>query len=464
MKEIKFLEEIPKNTRACLYGASSQAALLLEALAIRKDVVVPFLVDTYKRGKLSGIDILPPCNLKDRRTDYDLVIITSAHEKEVLHTIESMDVQHVVKAHKHLFVRCSTVYLPSAGKNKFHTIFLELTGMCNMSCSFCRQPGLRPEKEHMDYGLFKEIINQIAENRLAKTIYLFGWGESLLYPRIMEAVEYCKSKSLSPEIVTNGLLLTKEVYLDLVSAGIESIYFSFHNLSEETFFHRHAHNRMTYGDYFKSLIGLIDTHLKSQNDVRIIVGLIFSKKEWIASDLMPVSSMKKETADAVRLFEPFRKEMQRLARAHGVECKLNREKFKRNLSQLKENGSQRILNIMQNVHLALGPLTTDAHLASKLRMRGTYEGIFEFQEASSGLCTAISQPMILADGSFTPCCAGAIPMGKIGEKKSLVSILASEEYRSLMDGFSKNKVVHKTCQECMGKYIKIEDLVSLASE
>ena len=86
-------------------------------------------------------------------------------------------------------------------------IFIETTANCNLSCSYCPR---EKNKEDMDFGLFKEIVNE-ASLYGPRSFSLHLFGEPLLYPRIIEAIRYIKSKNKGHTILltTNGTLLNR---------------------------------------------------------------------------------------------------------------------------------------------------------------------------------------------------------------------------------------------------------------
>lgn len=86
-------------------------------------------------------------------------------------------------------------------------LFLETTANCNLSCAYCPR---EKRKEDMDYDLFKKIVNE-ASNYGPRSFSLHLFGEPLLYPRIIDAIRYIKSKNKRHVVLltTNGTLLNK---------------------------------------------------------------------------------------------------------------------------------------------------------------------------------------------------------------------------------------------------------------
>ena len=96
---------------------------------------------------------------------------------------------------------------------KFKQIYIEITNICNLNCSFC--PKNNRPKKFMSVAEFDTITDEIAP--LTNTICLHLMGEPLLHPNIKEIFEICNSKNLNVYLTTNGTLLKQN--LDLLKSG-----------------------------------------------------------------------------------------------------------------------------------------------------------------------------------------------------------------------------------------------------
>jgi len=84
----------------------------------------------------------------------------------------------------------------------------------------------------MDFDLFKKIVDQCPE---AEVVQTQGFGEPLLYPHIVEAVEYATNKGKRVVFYTNGSLLTEELSQKLLDAGLWRIIFSVDDMTKEKY-------------------------------------------------------------------------------------------------------------------------------------------------------------------------------------------------------------------------------------
>ena len=96
---------------------------------------------------------------------------------------------------------------------KFKQIYIEITNICNLNCSFCPKNS-RPKK-FMSVDEFNTITDEISP--LTSTVCLHLMGEPLLHPNIKEIFEICNKKNLNVYLTTNGTLIKQN--LELLKSG-----------------------------------------------------------------------------------------------------------------------------------------------------------------------------------------------------------------------------------------------------
>ncbi|MBS3159324.1 radical SAM protein [Candidatus Woesearchaeota archaeon] len=108
---------------------------------------------------------------------------------------------------------------------------LEVTQNCNSKCVTCNFWKINTlmneepiDQEKLSFEEFKKVIDQLNELK-CQSLQLIG-GETLLYKRITELIEYATKKGMKSNIVTNGLLMTEETAEKIVNSGLHSIVFS----------------------------------------------------------------------------------------------------------------------------------------------------------------------------------------------------------------------------------------------
>lgn len=97
----------------------------------------------------------------------------------------------------------------AVGNGKLLSMEIEFNQTCNLRCIYCYaldNPGNRNE---LTVDEFKDVISQ-AKGMGARKIIILG-GEPLLYPHILEMIEYIRSLSMEIELFTNGTKVTPEM-------------------------------------------------------------------------------------------------------------------------------------------------------------------------------------------------------------------------------------------------------------
>ena len=114
------------------------------------------------------------------------------------------------------------------------SVKIELTNACDFKCFFCATSrGLR-RKGHMDFELFKRIAGEAREAGVEE-LGMFYLGESMLYPQIVEAVEYAKQTLKFPYVflTSNARMATANKVKKLMLAGLDSLKWSFNSANAE---------------------------------------------------------------------------------------------------------------------------------------------------------------------------------------------------------------------------------------
>ena len=86
---------------------------------------------------------------------------------------------------------------------KFTKIYVEITNICNLNCSFCSKDNRL--KEEMTLDNFKIVLDKIKD--YTKSIYLHIKGEPLLYSKLDKLLSICDDYNMKVKITTNGTLL-----------------------------------------------------------------------------------------------------------------------------------------------------------------------------------------------------------------------------------------------------------------
>lgn len=110
---------------------------------------------------------------------------------------------------------------------------IELNNNCNLSCIMCPRKNLTRKVQNLSWDVYKKIIDEAAELKISD-IKLFLFGEPLLYPKLIEAIKYAKSKDLQHvDFSTNGQLMNKNKARELVNSGVDLINFSIDGIDKK---------------------------------------------------------------------------------------------------------------------------------------------------------------------------------------------------------------------------------------
>ena len=89
----------------------------------------------------------------------------------------------------------------------FKRIYIELSNICNLSCSFCSKDNRI--KKSLTLDEFEYILKSVKP--YTKLIYLHIKGEPLLYKDLDKALELTNKYNINVKITTNGVLLNEKV-------------------------------------------------------------------------------------------------------------------------------------------------------------------------------------------------------------------------------------------------------------
>ena len=107
---------------------------------------------------------------------------------------------------------------------KYKKIYIEITNICNLSCSFCSKDNR--VKESVSIEKFEEILKKI--NDYTDYVYLHVKGEPLLHPKLTEILDLAYKYNKHVNITTNGTLLKEKIDI-LNHKAVRQINISLHS-------------------------------------------------------------------------------------------------------------------------------------------------------------------------------------------------------------------------------------------
>jgi radical SAM protein with 4Fe4S-binding SPASM domain len=278
--------------------------------------------------------------------------------------------------------------------NKFKRIYIEISNICNVQCSFC--PVVERDNKIMSLEDFNKVINQIKDK--TQEICLHLMGEPLAHPELEKILRSCEEKNIQVQLTTNGILIKKHHDLLVESKALRQINFSL----------------QSYQDNFP------DRDLRQY----LIPILGFTQKLHDMNPEVYVNLRLWNIFDTTHDNEPLLKEVERF--------------YQINIKRQVDVGSIKSKRIWNKVYL---------HFDSRFEWP-SIENDFQSKE---GRCHGlINQLGIHADGTVVPCCLDKEAQINLGNclNENIDNILNSELSRSIRNGFLNNQRVHDLCQHC----------------
>ncbi len=111
---------------------------------------------------------------------------------------------------------------PEEQRNQLRVLAWEITRSCNLACIHCRAAAQdRPYENELTTEEGFQLLDEISA--LSKPIVILTGGEPLLRPDVFEIAAYGSQKGFRMTMAVNGTLLTEELAVRMMDAGIQRI-------------------------------------------------------------------------------------------------------------------------------------------------------------------------------------------------------------------------------------------------
>ena len=110
----------------------------------------------------------------------------------------------------------------------YSKVYVEITNICNMNCSFCHGHTRTPHR--MSEDEFSYILSALTDH--TKFIYYHLMGEPLTHPQLPAFIKMAGERGFKSIITTNGTLLKRRGE-ELLSAGLHKVNISVHSFEGE---------------------------------------------------------------------------------------------------------------------------------------------------------------------------------------------------------------------------------------
>lgn len=333
-------------------------------------------------------------------------------------------------------------YLPRV----FDRVHIELTNLCNFSCSFCPDGVMKRKRGLMDAELAKSALDQISDLRCARKVTFHVMGEPLMHPRFLEIVDHAHARNLKIGLTTNGALLKPDIMREIASRDLHQIDISLQTPDEESFYATRGKG-MDFSEYRSRILTLLKACAARPNPpifkFRVMVTRFaggMRRKLSIPDFLKTNAELRQTVMDWTRLI------YEQIGKPLPPSGDMRRE-----IDKISVRGWN-VIEVSPRIFIETYLLTNWGNTFT--------DG--PIVKADFGYCFGMRDHFaILYNGDVTLCCVdyeGRAAVGNL-KKSSLGEILAGPGLKRIVQSFKKGRIVHPYCKECLGSSSRVGALL-----
>lgn len=285
--------------------------------------------------------------------------------------------------------------------NKFKRVYIEISNICNLQCSFC--PVVDRDKKIMDADMFKSIVHNVAPHTEQVCLHLMG--EPLAHPEFETIIKHCEEAGVKINLTTNGILLNRYKKLLSTSPAFHQINFSIHAFKDNF-------KNKDINPYLQDILNF------SKESQEIRPELYINYRLW---NIFETTTQNDSNSDILKTIGNF---------------------FETEIKEDIDVGNIKSKRIYKRVYL---------HFDSRFE----WPSPLMPKQSEVGFCHGLSSHIgIHADGTVVACCLdkeARLDLGKMPEM-TLSAVLMGQRARAMKKGFEAKKLVEDLCQRCT--YIK----------
>jgi len=130
---------------------------------------------------------------------------------------------------------------------KFKRIYIEITNICNMNCSFCSK--IKRPPHEMSSAEFSHVLKDV--KNYTEHIYLHVKGEPLSHSEIDKILTICDSENINVNITTNGTLLNTKKDILKKHRSIRQLNISLHRAEKPSYASEYVDSILSASDELK---------------------------------------------------------------------------------------------------------------------------------------------------------------------------------------------------------------------
>lgn len=270
---------------------------------------------------------------------------------------------------------------------RFNKIYVEITNICNLNCSFCSN-NENPLKE-MTIEEFEIVLKKI--KNWTKNIYLHIKGEPILHSKLEEILNLSNRYNFNVRITTNGTLLKEKYQILKKYSNIKQINISLHSENNKS-------------NYFENIFEISD--ILSTN-----IPIVY--RIWTLNDLK-LNKLSTYIVDKIINYYNLDK------------------------SFINEVINNKNIKIKNNIYLDKDNLFE-------------WPNNINDKEIEKGSCLGTKTHIgILSNGNVVPCCLDANGILKLGNilNESMNDIINNSLFKEINNGFKNNLITCNLCKNC----------------
>jgi radical SAM protein with 4Fe4S-binding SPASM domain len=283
---------------------------------------------------------------------------------------------------------------------KFHRVYIEVTNICGLACSFC-PPKKEPSKT-MPLPFFEDVLQQL--HPYTRRIALHVMGDPLTLSNLQDYLDIAQKQGFKVELTTSGYYLQKHKSATLFHSAVRQLNISLNSFNKNSL-------SLQFETYMESIFEHCAQKLKNY------------PKPFLNLRLWNLNAFASEATYNKMVFE-----------------KLNT-----------------FFGCTLDVNTTYEEKPASIRLASKVLL--DFDNYFEWPSmsathSSDGTCHGLKSHIgILANGTVVPCCLdgdGVINLGNLHEV-TLLEILQAKRTQDIIEGFKKSIAVEELCKKCTYK-------------
>ena len=283
---------------------------------------------------------------------------------------------------------------------KFHRIYIELTNMCGLNCTFCPTKAL--PSLTMTTEFFESIVSQA--KGYTQEIACHVVGDPLTLANLDEYLDILDHYGMKALLTSSGYFLKKQSYQTLFHPAVKQINISLNSYNKNE-------TSLTLEQYLEPVLKLCHEKIKQKNE------LFINLRIWNLDEALSEKSYNQKLFAVLSEYFDCRLDINEIMKEKPKSIRLDRKV------------------LLHFNHYFEWPALSNPHYGD-----GTCQGLD-------------SHIAILASGKVVPCCLdcdGVIELGDL-HHQTLSEILKSERSQAIIEGFGESRAVEELCQHCSYK-------------